>query len=514
MIETAVTKYEPQVQRVLSILPGLLTWSLLLSPVWLGLLAPQLIIYYITFLTVLWCYMSIKHTVGATLGFRLYRKEMAMDWMEELKKLDYASLPDKETLPSSYESIRHFILIPVYDEPYSVLRDSFNSLLNQTIEKSHLVLIYTMEEKYAKEVEERVRDIMGENISKFDEVLFYTHPAGIPGEAKGVAGANRTWGARCAVEHLKEDGKDLKNYIFTTIDSDHVLDRQFLARLTHLYLTSDERYNRFYTTALHLFNNNIWEVPVLMRIEANSVTLGSLSESTVVNPILKDTFACYSSALQTLVDADYWDVEQGVDDTLFYWRALFARKGRFLATFHYIPYSADAVQSESFWKTHKSMYKQLLRWGWGAIAFPISVTGFLKNKEIPASVKTLWTLKHIKNKVVMITLVFLMTFGIPIITLINPFARQTYSVYSLPDTISLLLTIALIMLVPITFFRSKIVKPIPAEWPFWKKIMVLLEGPMVVVNLFTFSFFPFIEAQTRLMLGKRMRDLYHTPKVR
>jgi hypothetical protein len=54
----------------------------------------------------------------------------------------------------------------------------------------------------------------------------------------------------------------------------------------------------------------------------------------------------------------------------------------------------------------------------------------------------------------------------------------------------------------------------PKDWPFWRKMFILLEGPMVVVNLFTYSFVPFVEAQTRMMLGKRMKDLYHTPKVR
>jgi hypothetical protein len=359
-----------------------------------------------------------------------------------------------------------------------------------------------------------VKGILGENINKFDEVLFYVHPSGIPGEAVGVAGANRTWGATHAVAHLKETGRDVREYIFLTIDADHVLDTQFLARLGHIYLTSDERDYRFYSTALHLFNNNIWDVPVLMRIEANCISLGGLSDSVVSNPALKDTFACYASSLQTLIDANYWDVEQGVDDTLFYWRALFVRKGRFLATFFYIPYSADAVQSETYWKSHTSMYRQLLRWGWGAIAIPISLKEFMKNKEIPNSIKAAWTMKHFEYKIFLITLVFLMTFGIRIITLVNPLSRQSISVYSLPSTISLLLTIAMVMIIPITVLRTKLIKEMPKAWPFWRKIFVLLEGPMVVINLFTYSFLPFVEAQTRMMFGKRMKDLYHTPKVR
>jgi hypothetical protein len=98
-----------------------------------------------------------------------------------------------------------------------------------------------------------------------------------------------------------------------------------------------------------------------------------------------------------------------------------------------------------------------------------------------------------------------MTFGIRIITLVNPLSRQSISVYSLPSTISLLLTVAMVMLVPLTIYRTKLVKEMPKDWPFWRKIFILLEGPMVVVNLFTYSFIPFVEAQTRMMFGKRMQ---------
>ena len=99
-------------------------------------------------------------------------------------------------------------------------------------------------------------------------------------------------------------------------------------------------------------------------------------------------------------------------------------------------------------------------------------------------------------------------------TLVNPNVRQTTFAYSLPDVMSSILTIALVFLFPATFYRFKLASPMPKKWPIWKKFIALLEGPLIILNMLTFSFFPFIEAQTRLMLGKRMKDLYHTPKVR
>jgi hypothetical protein len=343
--------------------------------------------------------------------------------------------------------------------------------------------------------------------------MFFTHPAGIVGEAIGVGGANRTWGAKGVIEYMKKNKMDIKNYIFSSLDADHVLHKHYFSRLAHLYLTSDKRNNKFYTTAVHLFNNNHWEVPVFARVEANSVTLGTMSEW-AISPDFKETFAAYSCSLQTLVDANFWDVTLGVDDSVFYWRAFFARKGEFEGVCHWIPYSADAVEAETTFKTYKSLYKQLLRWGWGIIKFPLAIKGFLTEAEIPLSKKILWTLKQLEREVLLINTVFLINFGFATVTLVNPLVKQSNFAYSLPDLISLIMTITLIFLLPGTFLRLKIAPPMPKKWNIFRKFLTYLEGFAVIVNLLTFSFFPYIEAQTRLLLGKKMKDLYHTPKIR
>ncbi|NMB70312.1 hypothetical protein GYA27_03875 [candidate division WWE3 bacterium] len=341
------------------------------------------------------------------------------------------------------------------------------------------------------------------------------HPAGIPGEAKGAAAANRTWGAKNAVKALTESGENIRNYIFSTIDADHILHPQYVARLTHLYLSTDRRDNHYFSTAVHLFNNNLWRVPSMMRIEANAVTLGSLSDWIVSKRALKDTFSSYSASLQTLIDADYWDVTLGVDDTIFYWRAFFARDGDFEGVPHYIPYSADAVEGKNFIDSHVRLYRQLLRWGWGAIDFPLSMKEFLKNKKIKTWIKFEWLLKHIEKRVILINIVFLITFGFGIVTLVNPYVKQSNFAYSLPNIMSAILTITLVFLIPSTYYRNKLAGPPPKNWNIFKKAgVVLIEGPLVIINLLTYSFFPWIDAQTRLMLGKKMQDLYHTPKVR
>lgn len=510
-------KHDKLIQRIFEILPGLLTWIVILSPIWLGIIYPRAVVYFLTFLTLYWSYLAVMNTVGLVIGYPKYKKEMEEDWLKRCRELDFNQLPDHETLPKTLEDLKHFILIPCVNEPYEVLRESFEALLNQTYPTKSFTLIYTIEEKYAKQTKENIKKIALPHKDKFDEVLIYVHPAGIPGEAKGVGGANRTWGAGHAVSYLESRGKNIRNYIFSSFDADHIPDEQYMARLSHLYLTTDKRNNHFYSTSVHLFNNNHWRVPPMPRIEANFVTLGTLSSRSIpwgLSSLTKDTFAAYSCSLQTLIDADYWDVQLGVDDTLFFWRAYLVRDGDFNLASHYIPYSADAVEGKNFWQAHKSLYKQLLRWGWGVLEVPLSMKVFIKNKHISTSKKVLWIYDHIKTRVIRFNIVFLLTFGFAILTFVNPAVKQSSFAYSLPDAMSWILTFTLIFLIPPTYYRAKLTPPMPKDWSIFKKLAMNLEGFVVMANLLTFSFFPFIDAQTRMMFGKRMKDLYHTPKVR
>jgi len=514
MIKTFVENHDRFVHRSLEIMLGVLTWSFLTSPIWLGLLYPPAIVYMLTFLTVYWTYMAYSHSKGLFAGYRIYQKESSVEWYLECKKLDFLELPDKETLSPSLEDVRHLIIIPAVNEPDGVLRDSIDSILNQSFPTTQISLVFTVEQKYSEEVIERIRGIIGEREKNLSSLMFFIHPAGIPGEAIGDGGANRAWGSSHAVEELRKRNENIRNYIFSNLDSDHVLHKHYISRLTHLYLTTDNRDNHFYSSAVPLFDNNLWRVPLMMRLEANSVTLGVISDWAVSGGKVRKCFSAFSVSLQTLIDADYFDVSLGADDTIFYWRAFFARNGEFDGVAHFIPYSADAVEGKDFIDSHRSLYRQLLRWGWGVVDFPLSVKGFLKRKEIKLSKKIKWIIRHIKERVLLVNIVFLITFGFAIVTLVNPYVKQSNFAYSLPNLTSLILTLTLVFMVPGIYFRKKFSTPPPEEWSKIRRALTYLEGPLIMLNLMTYSFFPWIHAQTMLLFGKRFKDLYHTPKIR
>jgi hypothetical protein len=55
----------------------------------------------------------------------------------------------------------------------------------------------------------------------------------------------------------------------------------------------------------------------------------------------------------------------------------------------------------------------------------------------------------------------------------------------------------------------------PKDWNIIKKFLLnVTEGPLIILNLLTFSLIPWLDAYTRMLFGKSQVDLYHTPKVR
>ncbi len=498
MLKRFVEKHDSAFQRIFEIVPGLITWSVVLSPLWLGKIAPLAVAFFLIFLVIFWVYRAFIHLIGVTVGYRRFQRERKIDWSKKIRGI-WGS-----------EHLKHLIVIPAVNEPYEVLEDSFASLAAQKYPKESVFIAFSAEEKNAPRVLADIEKIKAKFKSSLGTVWTTVHPPGLPGEAIGAA-ANRTWAAKMALKQIKKLGLHIEDFVVTTLDADMRLHPQFLARLGCAFLTDPNHFDKFYQTAVYLFDNNLWEVPTLMRIQANSITLAVLS-SWVIEPNNKDTWSCYSVALPTLIEAGFWDPAIGVDDTTFYWNAFLKKEGNFEGSHFYIPVYADAVQEKGLLRTHISQYKQLLRWGWGVVIFPIAMKGFL-TKKIPLGLKLSKLYNLIEKFSIWYTIAFLITFGSAMLTVVNPEIKLTTLGYLLPQISATVLTSALVILIPVMIFRNKIVRPIPKSWPWWKRLWTWVEGPLVIIKLLLYNFVPYLDAQTRMMVGKRL-EFWSTPKVR
>lgn len=517
MIAKTIEKYDNTFQRLFEVVPGFLIWLIIVSPFILGKALPFVMADLLTILSIYWFYRASLNTIGTIIGYERVRRASKVNWLQATLDLKGTPLPDPETLPKNQFLPKHLLVYPQVVPKYEVLKSTLDALVSQNYP---LELIYVAISSEGRAVSkdpalytQLEAKIKQEYSMLGDRLMMFVHPDGLPGEVVG-AGPNRRWGAKSAVELLESRGENINDFLVTSPDEDVVFHKQFLAAATYQYLLSEKRERKFYQTALYTFNNNYWDVPILIRVLASSLTIPVLASS-VVEKHKRETFSCYTLSLDVLRKVDYWDPAYGIDDTTFYWRPFFYFKGDWECEVFYVPLSADAIYDPNYVRNHREQYKQYLRWGWGVITFPIGMKGLLKATDLPffQRISKIWHLFEVF--IFWKVLAYLLTFSIPIILLLNPQLQELVIWYTLPNTISAIMGLAVIFLIPTTIYKALIAPSKPASWPWWRYYGTLLvEAPLNIVTLMTYSFLPFVEASTRMMFGQKSARVSWSNKVR
>lgn len=500
------SRFRISTQRILEIIPGFLLWFLILLPL-IGSLnsIAQIVINFIIIISIYWFYRAILITVGGTIGFIKYKRSIKKDWLAEIDNLDFKSLPDQETLPKNSKLPKQLVVIANYGEDYDVLSRSIKSIINQNYPRELLYLSVSIEERKAKKDTEYANrgELLKKDFGDFfgDRLMFFVHPENIPGEAIGAA-ANRTWGTKNAVEELERRGEDIEEYLITAPDGDITFHKEYFASMAYQWLKAEDRNKKFYQTAVYTFNNNYWEVPLLIRIISISLTLPVLASS-ITEKNRRETFSCYSLNLKLMKDVNYWDTSLAIDDTTFYWRPYLYLNGDWKCEVFFIPLSADAIYNPKYLKNHFEQYKQYVRWGWGVISFPIGIRTLFARNKIPLIEKVVKTIHLFEVFVFSKAIGFLIAFGLPILLLLNTGLDNYVISYTAPRIISTILNITTIFLIPTAILKLLLIPKRPARIGRLKFLaLVIIEIPLNIIVLLTYSFLPFVEATTRMMFGQ------------
>jgi hypothetical protein len=489
-------------KRFFEMIPGLFTWSLILAPVIVSLLGvPQILVFYIGFLTVYWMFRAVRFIYGLWEGMQRMNRDIETDWMEKINT----------EFPEKYAALKYVFVEPIYHETMETLEPSIKAWSLSDIDTKKLSIAVAIEEKFAEEMVGQFEILKEKYGHKFREIKYYIHPGSIAGEVQGVKGANINWATREFVKEIEARGEKVEEYLLFTCDSDLSPHPKFMSAITYKFLSDSNPLRKFYASAVHTFNNNIWRVPTLVRVFSTTLTLVVL-HSWVVSKKTKDTWAAYAVSLKTVKDVQYWCPDIENDDTAFYWNATVRFKGDFAGEEVYVPTYNDAVENENAFKTHQSLYKQQHRWGWGIVVFPTSLAGITMSKDFPLrkKLKALWTL--FDNQLLFLTVVYLLTFGLPILNLVSKEFVNSSASYNLPQLMSTVLSGVMLLNIPIIFVRRKI-SPIPKGWNFFRYILDFIETFLITINMLTFGFLPYVQAQTELLLGVKMkRKFYKTER--
>ncbi|OGC37811.1 hypothetical protein A2436_02635 [candidate division WS6 bacterium RIFOXYC1_FULL_33_9] len=503
-------------RRVLEIIPGSLIWFFVLSPLIFALMGwEDIFVFYISYLIIYWVYRGIKFVVGIWIGIKRMERDINTDFMPLIMEAD----------AKRFSELEYIYLCPVYREGLDVLEPSFEAWSKSDVGAKKIHVIVAMEEKTSKDLQIPNFEILKKKYGDiFASMEYYVHPSGIEGEAAGVKGANINWAMRKYVQKLEAEGKDIHNYLLVTCDCDLRPHPKYLSAITYKYLTVEDPDQRYYSSAVYTLNNNIWRVPVLIRVQSTMLTLVTLHNWTTEKyetiPFSssvfssKATFSSYVVNLKTLKEVHFWDPQLGIDDTTFFWNAVVRYKGNFRGEEVYLPSDSDAVENETMLKSYKSFYKQQHRWGWGIIIFPTTLAALIYTKDIPINWKLHMVFAMVKNYILFFTVVYLKTIGLDLLGVFSNDYAYSSAAYNLPTAMSFLLSLLIICNLFLIYFRRKLI-PIPKNWPLWRNILDFGEIALIAVQMLSFGFIPYLQAHTEMMFGRGFKkNFYATEKVK
>lgn len=479
--------HERGAKRFFEILPGLVSWNLILFPYWGIFLFPEVVAYFILLFNVYWFYQAFGIAVTATISHLKIQATKDYDWMADVK-----NFPD-------WREVKHVVIIPTYKEPLHILRRTISSLAAQKLPTKQLIITLATEFKEdKKEREEKANALKKEFKDVFGEFFVTVHKLAV-GEAIGKASNERSAAIWVKENYLDKKKINLDYVTVTSCDADHVFHPKHYAVLTFKFLDCPNRYKRFWQPAVLLYNN-IWRLPAITRVPNILASIFILSMLPRRDRLINQQN--YSLSFKLLHNTGYWDPDKIPEDWGIFFKAFFANQGEIEVEPLYLPLYADAMESTTTWKTLKGQYTQVRRWAWGVSDSSWVIYNYLTAENLGFWDKTTRVSTFIHGHFLWPVHWFLITIGISLPVAINPAFGRTTLGYLTPKISSTILTLALVFLA-VMLVLDYIYKPQrPKNFPRWRAILMPLEFVLMPIATLIFTTLPGLDAHTRLMLGK------------
>ena len=530
--------------RLLEMVPGTISWAVLILPLWLSFSYPWLVAYFVLSFDFYWLCRALWFSGAVIVAYRRIRRVLAVDWTERVDGLGalVARRADIETRlggvpaempggsfgisfsgtaspadrrrgrqevedfrrimalpepPPSAGELIHLALIPTYTESIDKLRHTVGALAAAAwpTERKICAIITRETDEGGIENVRVLREEFGDAFAEFIHILDPLEPGIVVGKSSAMA-----WGGRTLYRLLvRERGMDPRRILVTDLDADYRVHPQYFAYLAWVHLTDPNRETQLYQP-IPYFHNNIWQAPMLQRLFAAVLTQLQMWRS--VLPEKLQSFGSYSTTLHLVHDVGYWATDAIPEDSRFYWKSYFTYGDRFRAVPLFIPIYGDAVRARTYWRSLASQYLQARRWAWGVTDIPYVVENAFGHREIPLASRAWRILNLFGEHINWAIAPFVITFGATVPLLINPAFAETTLGQNLPLYASTMLSLALVALLVLIWVEHRIVPPRPASWSRLQRILVYVQWlGLPFVGIF-FSNLPALDAQTRLLTGR------------
>ncbi len=504
--------------RVFEILPAVLTYTILLLPVILGLYLPTWAAYFIVAYLLLWFARAVGIDIRSIQGWRLMKSHKALPWDNLNQDLEILEprhtsapkwharnitrvakyIPEHQRIKPS--QLYHAVIIAFYNETRDVVEPTVQSVLDSDYNSKKIILVLAYEERGGAEVEKMADDFIKKYGKKFHHAEAVRHPAGIPGEVIGKGG-NVTYAGRRLQKYLEEAKIDPLHVLVTTLDSDNRPDKKYFAALTYTYCsTEDPKYASYQPVTMYL--NNIWDAPAPMRVVATGNSFWNVMLST--RPHMLRNFSAHAQPMAALIDTDFWSVRTIVEDGHQYWRTWFRYDGNHHVYPIFVPIYQDAVLTEKYWRTLKMQFVQVRRWAWGVSDIPYFVNqSFFKINNIPLHKKIAKGWRLLEGHLSWSTSPLLLLLAAYPLFFFHT-NNQTFGFLAneLPQYASGLQRVAMVGIVLSFYLSMRSLPPKPLRYKRRRNIWMVIQWIYLIPTTLIYSAGAALYSQTRLALGK------------
>lgn len=510
--------------RFFEILPGFLSYTLLVLPVVLTFINVTLAVFFILLYLLIFFVRSLAYSSRAIAGYRTMKRHMKLDWNAlgaELETGEVGSaklerprwhLHNLKRLPSRVYQFKpsqlvHAVIVATVNESREVLEPTIQAVLAADYDPKKMILVLAYEGRAGKEAEDRVLELLELYKDKFGHAMAVKHPADMPGEIIGKGG-NITYAARKLQKYLSSAKINPATVLVTTLDSDNRPDKRYFSCLSYLYCVVPDPLKASYQP-LAMYTNNIWDAPTLMRVIATGNNLFYIVGTQRRH--LSRNFSAHAQPMQALIDMDFWSTRTVVEDGHQFWRSYFHFDGDYRVYPFSIPIYQDAVLADGYLQTIKAQFVQLRRWTYGAsdIAY-IADKGFWHANKAPKA-DVLAKLLRIIESHVSWAVGSLLVWGAAFIPpLLHP---QSLAANELPLIVSRVQRVGLAALLISLYICLVTLPPRPARHKRHRSVFMLTQWIFLPVTSIAFGSLAAFNSQTRLMFKKYLSQFDVTEKA-
>jgi len=500
------------IYRLLEIFPGFLSWSTLIILSILSTTKPVFVSFFIIAFDVYWLLLVIYLGIHLITAYIELKRNSKIEW--EKKCIEIQKNPIKNTLSEkfSFKDIVQVIILPTSYESSEIIIPTIEALQSDKFPKKNMIVVLAIEERTGEDGIKRAKKIKEKFKNSFRNFLITIHPDNLSGEMKGK-GANQTWAAKELKKKIIDSEKiNYEKILISVFDIDTIIKPGYFFCLTYKFLTVENPYNASYQP-IPFYYNNIWQAPFFARVAATSNTFWQMMQQIRYEKLA--TYSSHSMTWKALIDVDFWATNMVSEDSRIFWHCFLHYNGEYRVEPLHFPISMDTTMCENTYTTFKSLYKQQRRWGWGVENLPYLIFNFLKKykkiskrKIIPKILTQIYGFHSWATNSLIIGFIG----WLPIFFGNKEFHNMVIS-SNLPQVSRTLMILAMLGMILSAIISTLLLPKRPKKYGFLKSLLMIFQWLILPISIIIFGAFPALEAQTRLMINKRL-GFQVTPKSR